>query len=187
MVSLEFIPRNANWSEKDDLLDLKGNVQVSIDDETLPSKFYPDGLKVQVYETSFELIDLLGNLIGHFKDKNASNSQPTFQAEFCYTGNYITVAASDPGNLGVAFLFNPATVDDEELLEGKRFTEETSLFQLATEILVFSISAVNAILDFNPDLENELEELQITILDHTEMLEKELDIQIFPPDEGDGN
>ncbi|MFX0103402.1 MAG: hypothetical protein ACFFCS_27825 [Candidatus Hodarchaeota archaeon] len=183
MVSFELLSGHDNWNEEDDLLDLKGNVQVTINGEQLPSKFFPDGLEIQVYETSFEFIDLLGNMLNHFKDENSGKTAATFQAEFCYTGTYLGTTIQGPESIDVSLLFNPAVVDDEKLLEGKQFKENASLFTFATEILGFCIGIVDSILEFKPSLEKKLEELQIAILDYTEILEKDFNVQIFPQEE----
>jgi len=184
MVSLEILVEGEgapNWSKDDDLLDLTAKMQVFVNGNPLPEKYFPGGLDVHLYETTFELLDLLGNIL---RVVSAGEARPDtiYQAELCYSGSFLTAQVIDATSIRVAMQFNPTVVDDEALLAGSSdYQEQVSLESLAMEILSFAIYVYETLADFNPDLESSLADLQSTILDYQERLENEFGIKIIPP------
>nr|MDO8113805.1 hypothetical protein [Candidatus Sigynarchaeota archaeon] len=184
MVSVELLVDDVRtWNKNADVLDFTAKIQVIVKGNMLPAKYFQAGLEVNLYETTFELLDLLGNLVKVFKVKKGANDS-VFQAELCYTGNFLMVQAVDGMATKVAVRFNPATVDDEALLAGSPDFQEQSTFSgLATEIVQFAISVYEAMVDFNPALEPSLVDLQTTIFDYQDQLDKDFGIKVLPPAE----
>ncbi len=185
MVSIELlISDKPGWKKNSDLLDLLAPVQVFMNCKPLPEKYFKDGINVNLFETSFEILDLLGNLERAFK---AGDKVPDtlYQAELCYTSNFVTAQAVDPANVRVAVRFNPATVDDEALLAGSPdYQEQVSFANIATELLLFAISVYEALVEFNPTFEEQLVDLKNGIITHQELLEKEFKVVLpTPPEE----
>ncbi|HME53890.1 MAG TPA: hypothetical protein VKM55_16815 [Candidatus Lokiarchaeia archaeon] len=184
MVSLEILGEgegSPQWSKDDDLLDLTAKIQVFMNGNPLPVKYFPGGLDVHLYETTFELLDLLGNIVKVI-GAGEKRTESIYQAELCYSGSFLTAQVIDEMTIRAALQFNPISVDDDALLAGSSdYQEQVSLESLATEILSFAISVYETIADFNPDLEPSLVDLQSTILDYQERLEKEFSIKILPP------
>lgn len=185
MVAIELlIAERPGWNKNADLLDLTAPIQVFMNDKPLPDKYFKDGIEVNLFETSFEILDLLGNLERVFmiKDKVPDT---VYQAELCYTGNFMTVQAIDHDNVRVTVQFNPATVDDEALLAGSpEFQEQVPFTSIATELLLFAISVHEALVEFDPSFETQLVDLHDAILTHQERLEKEFSI-VLPIVPGD--
>ncbi|MEX2714993.1 MAG: hypothetical protein Q6353_005975 [Candidatus Sigynarchaeum springense] len=172
-----------DWEKNADVLDLTAPIQVFMNGKPLPEKYFKDGIVVNLFETSFEILDLLGNLEKVFKVKDKVRDT-LYQAEFCYTSNFLTAQATGPGIARVAMRFNPATVDDEALLAGSPDYQELVPFSsLATELLLFAISVYEALVEFNPEFEGQLADLHDGILTHQELLEKEFKIVLPTPPE----
>ncbi len=172
------------WKKNADLLDLTAPIQVFMNDKPLPEKYFKDGIVVNLFETSFEILDLLGNLERAFKAKDKV-PDALYQAELCYTSNFVTAQAIGPGSARVAVRFNPATVDDEALLAGSPdYQEQVTFAGLATELLLFAISVYEALVEFNPAFEEQLVDLKNGIITHQEFLEKEFQVVLpTPPEE----
>ncbi len=178
MLSLELIDDTSTWKKTDDLIDMKARVQIYCNGKQLPEKYFPNGIEVHLYETTFELLDLLSKGV----IKNGASGKATAQAELCYTGNFLETRPDSTGTYNVILKFNPAVVDDERLLsEQGEFRATVPLKVLAGEILLFAISVHEAILDFNPLLEESLGDLQANIFEHQEQVEKMLGEPLFPP------
>ncbi|MBN2152268.1 MAG: hypothetical protein JW839_12530 [Candidatus Lokiarchaeota archaeon] len=172
------------WNEKVDLLDLTAPIQVYLNGKPLPEKYFGGGIVVNLFETAFEILDLLGNLERAFKAKDKV-PDALHQAELCYTGNFLTAQAVGPGNVRVAMQFNPAAVDDEALLAGSPdYQEQVSFSSLATELLLFAISVYEALVEFNPSFEDKLVDMKDGLITHQETLEKEFKVVLpTPPEE----
>nr|MDO8087438.1 hypothetical protein [Candidatus Sigynarchaeum springense] len=173
-----------DWKKNADVLDLTAPIQVFMNDKPLPEKYFKDGIVVNLFETSFEVLDLLGHLERVFKAKDKV-PDTLYQAELCYTSNFLTAQATGPGTARVALRFNPATVDDEALLAGSpEYQEQVPFASLATELLLFAISVYETLVEFNPRLEDQLADLHDGILAHQELLEKEFHVVLpTPPEE----
>lgn len=180
MASIELLAdQRPRWKKGTDLLDLQAPVQVVVNGNPLPPAHYPRGLPVRLYETSFEILDLLENVVkAVLKDGPGAVAGP-FHAEFCYTSTYLVVELPGTGVARVGLQFNPAVVDDEALLAGTMHKEDVDVAQLLAELLHFPIAVHETILDFDPTLEASLDDLQAIILMHQERL-----VEIFPDDEG---
>ncbi len=172
------------WKKSEDLLELTALIQVFMNGKPLPERYFKDGIVVNLFETSFEILDLLGNLERAFKAKNKV-PDTLYQAELCYTSNFLTAQAIDPVNARVAVRFNPATVDDEALLAGSpEYQEQVPFASLATELLLFAISVYEALVEFNPAFEEQLVDLKNGIITHQELLENEFQVVLpTPPEE----
>nr|MDO8117681.1 hypothetical protein [Candidatus Sigynarchaeota archaeon] len=181
MLSVELIDDFSSWKKSDDLIDLKARVQMTFNGTPLPEKYFPNGIEVNLYETTFELLDLLSKVAL----KNEQGSKTSAQAELCYTGNFLEVHVDSQDTFVVTFKFNPAMVDDERLLANDQgdYRVAIPLKTLGGEILLFAISVYEAILDSNPLLEESLMDLQATIFDHQERVEKMIRSPLFPPSE----
>lgn len=182
MVSLEILEGGgAQWSNNDDLLDLTVKIQVLVNGNPLPEKYFPGGLDVHLYETTFELLDLLGNVVKVI-GAGEKRSESIYQAELCYTGSFLMAQIIDEMTIRVTMQFNPIVVDDETLLAGSsEYQEQITFESLATEVLSFAICVYETIADFNPEFEQNMADLQATILDYQERLENEFGIKMVPP------
>ena len=182
MISLNLVVNTKNWNKKDDILDLTGYLKVKINDADLPEDQFPNGFKIRIYETVFEFLDLLNNTIKAVSGKKEAEEMPyIFQAEFCYTGNFLDAMPIEKNRIKLIIRFNPATVDEKFLLKADKFSTETTIQELATEIIALAITAYDSFVEFDPDLEKRLDIMQQTICDSQELLEKEFKIQLFPP------
>ncbi len=173
-----------DWRQNADLLDLTAPIQVFLNGKPLPEKYFKDGIVVNLFETSFEILDLLGNLEKVFKAKDKV-PDTLYQAELCYTSNFLTAQATSPGNARVAVRFNPATVDDETLLAGSPdYQEQVPFASLATELMLFAISVYETLVEFNPKFEDQLVDLHDGIITQQDLLEKEFKVVLpIPPEE----
>jgi hypothetical protein len=184
MVSIELITDALDLVPGSDLLDLIAPVQVFfLGGRPLPEQYFPDGLKVHLYESAFEMLDLLGNIINAVAAGNERRPDAIFQGEFCYTGTFFNAQVIDKDTIRVSLQFNPAQVDDDELLGGKVYREDVSMQSFATELLTFAISTYETIIEFNPGFEGELGEFQDTIESYQNRLETEFNIVLNVPDE----
>jgi hypothetical protein len=185
MVSIELLVGDKpGWKKNADLLDLTAPIQVFFNDKPLPEKYFKGGIEVNLFETSFEIIDLLGNLERAFKAKDKV-PDTLYQAELCYTSNFLGAQAVDHKTARVAVRFNPATVDDEALLAGSpEYQEQIPFTVLATELLLFTISVYETLVEFNPKFEEQLVDLHDGILTRQECLEKDFSVVLpTPPEE----
>ncbi|MHA1679913.1 MAG: hypothetical protein ACTSUE_02825 [Promethearchaeota archaeon] len=175
---LQILVDELEWNKSDDLLDLTAKLDVIMNGRGLPAEYFPgSSMEVRLYETAFELLDLLGHLITS-KEKGGMIS-----AELCYTGNFLEVNAGGFPALEVSIRFNPISVDNEELLDGGVYTESARFEDIAKEILIFAIATFELILNHNNEFEDELLGLQSTILRYQDTLENEYKVELFPPDE----
>jgi hypothetical protein len=185
MVSIELlVDEKPGWKKNADLLDLTAPIQVFMNGKHLPEKYFKNGVEVNLFETSFEILDMLGNLERAFKAKDKV-PDTIYHAELCYTSNFLTAQAADKDNARVAVRFNPATVDDEALLAGSPdYQEQIPFTALAIELLLFAISVYETLVEFNPAFEEHLVDLHDGILTHQERLEKEWGVTLpTPPEE----
>ncbi|MBD3188542.1 hypothetical protein GF325_17050 [Candidatus Bathyarchaeota archaeon] len=148
-----------------------------MNDQPLPAKYFPEKLETQLYETAFELLDILGHLL---TDKDASSIK---RAEFCYTGNYMDVDPSDFPMLELTFKFNPVNVDDEKLLNGDLYRETIAFDAFTREILFFAITTYDIIISHDESLGDELAGLERTICEYQDILESDFNIILVPPEE----
>jgi hypothetical protein len=177
MVSIELLlPEKPAWKKNADMLELTAMIQVLLNGKPLPEPYFKGGVEINLYETTFEMLDLLGHLEKAFMNKGKV-PDALYQAELCYTANFFTVQPASNGMVKVAIRFNPASVDDEHLLAGAPdYQEQVPFATLATEILLFAISVFEALVEFNPAFEEQLVDLQNSIYDHQERLEKDFKI-----------
>ncbi|MHA1792430.1 MAG: hypothetical protein ACTSVI_07280 [Promethearchaeota archaeon] len=168
---------DSEWQGIDDLLDLMGTVKVQIGDVQMPAKYFPDGIKVRLYETVFEMLQLLETILDDLKGKSTAGKKRYYKAEFCYSSTFLSAMIDDEKKLKLKMEYNPALISDEDLLHLDKFHGPIFIDEFAFEILDFSIRVVEAILNFNEKFEDYLLTLEETILKLQERLEKEFGLK----------
>lgn len=177
MVSIDiFVEKNKN-DDQTELLDIIGTARVIINEKPIPEEYFPNGLNFRLYETAFEALDLLGNLI--------DGSDEMLKAEFCYSGNYLMAQkqGNKLENVHVELMFNPRIVDDEKILDGSDYQDTVPFADLAREIMLFAILVYETIVEINPELEESMIDMQNTIFDYQQQLEEKFQISLFPPED----
>ena len=181
MLSIELIINQDGWKDKEDLLDYTGNIKMIIGERDLPPRYNKDGIEVRLYETTFEFLDLLNNILNVFKLSREGNPDNThFKAEFCYTGNFIFawIDGRDNNLVRVRLEFNPVEISDDDIMSSGGYEDSVSLENFAFEILYFSISVVEAFLEHDPALQDDLESMERFIMELRSQLEKDFDLTL---------